>query len=106
MMISFIRIKNGENHFLLFSFFPTPNFFPSSSLPASPRPLRRVQGGPVKILKFSTLEDEFLHHLRVFLTSNHTANDDYHLLKLKIKYGESHSLHDPLRGKLAAGDKI
>ena len=77
------------NHFLIFSFFPRPNFFPSSSLPASPRPLRGVQGGPVKILKFSTLEDEFLHHLREFLTSNHTANDDYHLLKLKIKNGET-----------------
>ena len=43
----------------------------------------------MKILKFSTLEDEFLHPLREFLTSNHTANDDYHLLKLKIKNGET-----------------
>ena len=27
----------------------------------------------------------------------HTVNDDYHLLKLKIKNGENHTLHDPLR---------
>ena len=35
----------------------------------------------------------------------HTVNDDYHLFKLKIKNGENHSLHDPLRGKLAVGEK-
>ena len=51
-----------------------------------------LRGGARKILKFSTLKDEFF--------------DDYHLLKLKIRNGENHSLHDPLRGKLAVGEKI
>ena len=63
-------------------------------------------------MKSSTLNDEFIHHLSVFDQSTgfvkmrHTVNDDYHLLKLKIKNGENHSLHDPLRGKLAVGEKI
>ena len=36
----------------------------------------------------------------------YTVNDDYQLLKLKIKNEENHSLHDPLWGKLAVGEKI
>ena len=38
-------IKLKPNHFLLFSFFPPPNFFPSSPLPASPQPLMGGAGG-------------------------------------------------------------
>ena len=60
-----LKIKKGENHFLLFSF-PHPQiFFPRSPLLASPQPV----GGVHEILKLSTLKDEFLHRLKEFLTS-------------------------------------
>ena len=50
------------------------------------------------MFNFSTLKDEFLRHLRVFepvyrglcKDRTHTVNDDYQLLKLKIKNEENH----------------
>ena len=41
-----LKIKNGENHFLLYSFFPAPNFFSQQSFTCFPTTTAGVGGHP------------------------------------------------------------